>query len=101
MTTRKDIIFYIDKGLSRRALLREVERAEDVDPTEADALVDEMLADGTLTTGEMHGNKDWLVVTAFMPNMAERLRDQKMPKCPHGELLDDYCFDCEDEKDGG
>lgn len=65
----KLVTYYVDKGLSRRALVKQAQE-------EFNFTIDEMLKDGRLVTGEMHGATDWLVVTEFMPRTAAQLKEK-------------------------
>lgn len=37
--------------------------------------------------------------TELEKELANRLDAQLQPRCPHGELLADYCFDCKDAEE--
>jgi len=83
-TIKDDIIFLVDKGVSRSLLIEwltdpkshlYLNTTKPEPPTEAKAIeeIDKLIEDGTLTMGQMHGG-DFIVVTDWMPRTAARLQ---------------------------
>lgn len=82
---REQIKYHIDKGITRLQLfdemLMEYADTPSGDPpynmddvrTEFQAMVD----DGTLTMGLLHGSAEFVVVTDWMPNSAQKIRDAR------------------------
>ncbi len=73
---QQSIRFFVDTGLPKWKLLDNLQK-EGYPRDEAEQAIQENLGQGILTMGKMYGNDDWLVVTSFMPRMAERLRAQR------------------------
>lgn len=73
---RDAIEFHVDKGLSRRMLLKEVyaERINLSHPEDVEVEVDKMLAEGVLTMGLFEQEPDHVVVTRWSPNTAAKMR---------------------------
>jgi hypothetical protein len=70
----KHVIFWVDKGSCRAVLLR---NRESYTEDELNVAIDGLIADGTLTSSS---KSDWVIVTEFMPNTAEKLRAEARPK---------------------
>lgn len=76
---REQIKYHIDKGITRLQLFDEMladtpsgDLPYDMDDVQAEfqAMVD----DGTITMGPLHGSAEFVVVTDWMPNSAQKIR---------------------------
>jgi hypothetical protein len=72
MKVRSDIIFWVDKGCNRIILEEDMVKAGN-SKEDFDQALSEMIDDGTLTMGRKSG---YIVVTAWSPNSAEKLRNE-------------------------
>ena len=102
---RKQIQYHLDKGLTRRMLFDEMARQYACDSTcdhphnmdDVGVEFQAMVEDGTLTVGRLHGSDDFVVVTDWMPNSAQQMRDADKPV--EEDLDDEAPYDVEDQHD--
>lgn len=82
------IIFFIDKGCALPMLLDTLTGVPCIlshpdcpsyDRSEAEATIRALVSDGTLVCGPAFGAEEYVVITKFMPVMAEALRQRRQP----------------------
>lgn len=90
---RDNIIYFIDKGLSRRSnkaynLFSDFQREHsEVPETEIESVLEELLANGEVVQGDHNCGKDTLIVTAFMPRTAAAIVEANTNKEVSNEVL--------------
>ena len=83
---RDQIIFYIDKGLSRRShkgynlFLDFKTQYPEVPEAEIESVLEELLANGEVVQGDHNCGKDTLIVVAFMPRTAAAIVNENLKK---------------------
>lgn len=89
---RSQIIFYIDKGLSRRShksynlFLDFKTEYPEVPEAEVESVLEELIANGEIVQGDHNCGKDTLIVVAFMPRTAATIVNENRKKDQTGPL---------------